>query len=948
MKTTRNVRYWICCLLTAVSFAMAAVAGGQGLCPQSGWPSDRSDLAPDPALERGILENGLRYVVLRNTEPANRVAVFLSIQAGSLHETDSQRGVAHYLEHMLFNGTTHFPPGQLIAFFQDIGMNFGGDTNAHTSFDETVYRLVLPLGNEAELRKGFLVMADFARGGLLLEDEVDRERGVILAEKRSRDSAAYRSMIAGTAFRYQGTLVAKREIIGTDEVLQHADSKLLRQYYNSWYRPENMVLVVVGDVQPEKTVALIGEMFGPLRGTGSLPACPELGSLALRGLTAFYHHEPELGQTTVTIERLWNTEPANDSANLQFVELKRYLAASIMSKRLEKTEEERGDVLTGAGYSTGDLFDTFQTSVIGATVVGGQWREALQLLEHTLRQAVQHGVTEDELARAKKDVTSSLDKAVLTAVSRDSEQLGREILRHFRDNRVLLSPSQEKELYGSMLRRIGVADINLILRNDWQEDSRLVSVTGNTAIAGKDPQQEILAAYSEAQQQDVKPYQAASTAAFPYLQTPEASSGKLLAEKRVEAIDAERLELANNIAVTLKKTTYEANTVRLVVDFGNGRMSEPLPGLALLADGTISDSGTGRMMPSALAQALAGTSISLRFTVGEERFRYTGRAVSGETELLLQLVYHLLTDPALREEAFVRSRNGLQQMYDSLDRDIQGAVAAKVEPFWGGGDRRIGLPPWTEVSGRSLGQLKDWLLPQIRYGSMEVAIVGDFEPAAMKKLVLRYFGGLAARETDRAEAARLSFPEGQHYETKVVTAVEKSMVIAAWLTDDFWDIHRTRRLHLLADILQERIREVIRERLGASYAPSVVNMPSRVFDGYGRMQVQVVVEPGREEEILGEIVGIIDGLRTRPVDDLELERVKGPMLTQLRDAVATNDYWLQSVLAGSVRHPEQLIWPSTMIDDFAGVTPAEMHELIGRYLIKDRMASAVIRPVKTK
>ena len=209
------------CLVAAlVALIVPAAAAGSDsdrpACISTGWPHEGSDLAPDPSLRFGRLDNGLRYVLLANREPRDRVALYLNVQAGSLHETDDQRGVAHYLEHMLFNGTTHYPPGTLVEYFQSIGMGFGADTNAHTSFDETVYNLLLPSGKPEVLAEGLKVLADYARGGLLRETEVERERGIILAEKRSRDSAESRVGKEQLRFDFAGTLVAERDPIGTE------------------------------------------------------------------------------------------------------------------------------------------------------------------------------------------------------------------------------------------------------------------------------------------------------------------------------------------------------------------------------------------------------------------------------------------------------------------------------------------------------------------------------------------------------------------------------------------------------------------------------------------------------------------------------------------------------------------------------------------------------------
>lgn len=932
-------------LVSAAASSPALDCGGYF---SSGWPSDRSDLQPDPALVRGELANGMRYAVMENHEPENRVALYLYIHAGSINEKEEQRGVAHFLEHMLFNGTTHFRPGELVKFFQDIGMSFGGDTNARTGYDETVFNILLPGGADDVLRKGFLVMSDYARGALLPADEVDRERGVILAEKRSRDSAAYRAFVAAGKFRYRGTLVAEREIIGDDTVLRQADSGLLRDYYDSWYRPENMLLVVVGDITGDKVVPLISEMFSPLSGKGEPPACPEIGKLDHSALEVFYHHEGELGKTEVSIESLWNVEPKNDSGKQAREELYRYASIMMLNNRLKKLQEKNGEVLSFAGYYSGDMLQRIRYSTITASTSAGKWSGALGLIESTLRQALVYGFLQDEIDRVKKDIMSGLESAVLTKKSRDSEHIGREIIRQFGDNRVFRSPEQELELYSGILAGMTPEMVNALFRADWSAENRLVLVHGDAVIAAGNPLNTISTAYREHAAREVAPFAEQGTATFPYL-TPETVDGSVIAaHRKIVDIDAEQLVFTNNIAVTLKKTNFEPNTVRVVVDVGRGKLSEPAPGLAMLGRKVINDSGTATLPRSALADVLAGTTLNVNFAVSEESLRWTGEAVASESELLLQLLYSLLQDPAVREQAWVSAGNELKQMYGSMEKDIEGAIHTKVDRFLAGGDQRAGLPPWEEVAGLKLEQLRDWLLPQIKHGSLEVAIVGDFKPEQMKELAVKYFGALGQREPIAPHSSTLTFPSGQSLVAEVNSSVQKSIVTVAWPTAGFWDIQRTRRLNVLAEILQDRLRLVIREKLGASYAPRVVSEPGRVYGDYGTLRVQVEVAPDRAQEILSEIRRIAEQLQHHTISADELGRVKRPIMTRLRDSVKSNNYWLYSVLANSTRHPQALEWPASLLSDYEAITAGEIEQLARLYLQDGKKATAIIRPEKKK
>ena len=300
-------------LLTHLFFTPLLEAENSPPCLSSGWPHDTSELTPDPSLVFGQLDNGLRYVLKANHTPKNRVAMYLNVQAGSLHETEEQRGLAHFLEHMLFNGTTHYPPGTLVKYFQTLGMGFGGDTNAHTGFDETVYNLLLPSNDKQVMTDGLQVLADYARGALLLESEVDKERGVILAEKRSRDSAASRVSKKQLQFDFTGSLVAKRFPIGLESVIEHADAKLLRSYYDRWYRPKNIIVVVVGDMDPATVEPLLAKVFAPLSGVGAVGSCPDYGQVAEQGTNVLVFPETELGTTELSLGTVFNEIPSAQS-----------------------------------------------------------------------------------------------------------------------------------------------------------------------------------------------------------------------------------------------------------------------------------------------------------------------------------------------------------------------------------------------------------------------------------------------------------------------------------------------------------------------------------------------------------------------------------------------------------------------------------------------------------
>ena len=924
-----------------------ATAADTPVCISTGWPFERSDLKPDPSLRHGVLKNGLRYVLKENSEPKDRVAVYLNIQAGSLHETDEQRGYAHFLEHMLFNGSTHFKPGELVEYFQSIGMSFGGDTNAHTSFDETVYNIILPGGDRQQLEKGLLVMADYARGALLLESEIERERGVILSEKRARDSAEYRTYVAGSNFALRGTLMPERMPIGVDETLKLADQRGLKDYYDAWYRPENMILVVVGDFQIAGMEPLLQQYFAGLTAASVTPRCPDFGSLQHKGIETFYHYEEELGRTDVSIESVWDKKPQDDSLLLEMAELREHVASQILQYRLQRLQEKPDTPFSGARYSSGDMLGRIGFNAISAQARPGKWQETMRLLEHTLRQALVAGFSQEELDRVKKELNSQLESAVLTASTRDSKEIAAKIIRHLNDNRVLQSPEQEKELYGPVLASMTLDEVNAAFKKSWSHDSRLLSVAGNTLLPAATAHEDIGKVYASAADEPIETTTAKSKPQFPYLKVP-VQGPSPIAVIPFKAIGVERIVFANGVTLNLKKTDFQKNEVLVQVHIGNGKLSAPIPALALVAGGVVNGSGSGTLQRSELDEVMAGTSIAADFKVGESSFVWSGKAVRTETEALFQLLHTLVVDPGLREDAFLRVMRDTKQAYEGLERDVRGVLQLKVQPFLAGNDARFGMPPWSELEKLKLAQIRQWLLPELQNGSMEISVVGDFDRHEVVRFASRYFGNLNSRVKTEIAVAPVRFPAGQSLTVKVQSSIDKSLVVMAWPTADFWDIGRTRRLHMLASVFDDRLRKVIREKLGATYSPEVYSSGSRVYKDYGLLMVQMTVEPGREKVIADEVLKVAEDLRLRGVSGEELERAKAPMMTSLKDAVRSNPYWLNSVLIQSSQHSQQLSWPTTILSDFESVTTEELAQLAARYLKRENVAVARVEPEERK
>ncbi|MGE4559013.1 MAG: M16 family metallopeptidase [Desulfobulbus sp.] len=918
-----------------------------GGCLSSGWPQDESDLHPDPSLVFGRLPNGLRYVLKANAKPGQRVAMYLNVQSGSLDETEEQRGIAHFLEHMLFNGTTHYPPGTLVEYFQSLGMGFGGDTNAHTGFDETVYNLLLPSNEDKVVAEGFKVLADYARGALLLETEVDKERGVILAEKRSRDSAASRVSKQQMQFDFAGTLVAGRDPIGTETVIKAADSRLLRSFYDRWYRPENCIIVVVGDFRPQAVEPLLARAFSPLRGEGAVGQCADYGRLPETGTDVLVYPEQELGYTGLALTTVFNHPPQADTLAWETDQLRQYLAVLLLSNRFKQLEERANSPLAQPAVHGGIFLGRYGYATLTGRAVAGRWQEGLQLLQTTLAQALRDGFTNEELARGKREIQALLEKAVQTTATRDSSELAEEIIRKLNDREVILSPAQEMALYGPVLEKIATADVNLALRRLWGHPRRLVEVVGvmPPELQGEQGETLVRQAYARAGEAPVEPWIGEQRAPFPYLEPP-AAAGTITDRQQFPQIGVSSYQLAGGVRLNIKQTDFQANQVLLSAQFGSGKQGEPEKGMALLAQAVISESGIGRLSKEQLQAALAGSNAELAFKIGPESFSFVGSSMTNEFELMLQLLYHHLHDPAFREDAFNRSRDGLQRMYRQMDNSVEGGQQVQGERFLAGSCPEYGMASWEEIAGVGLERIRSWLGPVFAVAPLEINVVGDIDPQTALRLASRYFGHEERWAVTSVSESTPVFPAGREHHVTVASSIDKSMLTVAWKTSDFWDIGRTRRLNLLAAVLDDRLRVRIREELGATYSPQVISQPSRGHEGFGLLQSSLIVAPDQAESLAGVIKHVAESLGEQGVSEDELHRALEPILTSIKDIKRNNRYWMESVLNLSSRHPQQLEWPLSIMEGFAAIKANELTALARQYLGTGQAATVIVSPGK--
>ena len=926
--------------------AAAKKANAKSAAPP--FPHEQSDLKPDPAVLFSTLANGVRVVVMPNREPRGRASMRLLIEAGSLHEADDQRGLAHFLEHMAFNGSTHYPPGTLVEFFQRMGMSFGGDTNASTSFDRTLYMLELAHSDDATLAEGLRVFSDYAGGLLLTEEQINRERDVILSEKRARDSIGFRTFVAQFEAMLGSTLFPRRIPIGLPEVIAHAPRERFTDFWNTWYRPERMIVVAVGDFENAKAVEkMIAAAFEKLTARGPSRPEPSLGELTkFEGVRAIFHPEPEAPATTILVKSLTPYAREPDTAARQLKRLPRALALAMLNRRFAILAKKEDAPFISAGASVSDQFDFLRDASLHVSSKPEQWKAALAAGEQELRRALEHGFTSAELTEAAANRRNHLEQAVKTASTRRSNQLADEIVQSVFEGEVFTTPADDLALLKPALEKVTPADCLEALRGDFSATGRFVMVTGNVTIPG-DAVAAITSAYHEAHAVPLDPTPGAELGAWGYIKF--GAPGEVVKREHIADLNVELVTFGNGVRLNLKKTDFEAGRVALNARVGDGAITEPpgKRGLAALASSTFIAGGLGKHSADDLRQILAGKNVGWQFSAAPDAFRFTGGTTPDDLLLQFQLLGAQLIDPGYRPEALRVARKGIEQLYLSFKHTTNGPLATEVANLLASGDPRFGMPAEEVMLSRNLDEVQAWLTPHLKEGALELAVVGDFDIDAAIAAAAQTLGALARRveKQELPELKKVNFPEPPFAKDYTIeSAIPKGALLLYWPTDDGLEARRARRLNLLAAILNDRLRLKVREEIGATYSPRAGSNASDTFPGYGYLAASIDVDPATAAKMSDLVITLADDLAQKGVSDDELSRARLPLLTALRESLRQNGYWLSSVLARAQEKPEVLDWARTRLEDTESITTAEMSALAKNYLGRERVSRATILP----
>ena len=896
-----------------------------------------SDLKADPKAVFGSLDNGMNYIIYPNAEPPGRFSTRLHIAAGSLMEADDQRGLAHFLEHMVFNGSRNFTAAELIPKMQRLGIAFGAHANAYTSFDETVYMLDLPNMEKETVDLTFTVMRDFADGALLKDDEIDKERGVIISEKTSRDSVGFRMMLKQFEYLLPGSRLMQRVPIGTEEVINSAPRERFTDFYSRFYTPERMTFVVVGDFDPKEMETRVRETFISLENPekpGTNPAVDTAPSGF--GLRSEVFVDKEITSDDITLYALQDYTPKPDTKANRLERYPLSVAHSILNRRFEILAKKEGSPILSGGGGRSVYFNMIESGSLAVSPGEGKWKEAIPVLEQEFRRALLHGFTQSEIDEVAANLINSAEQAVKRAPTRESDGIAMAFVNATNGKDVFTTPETRLEITKEAVAALSPEIIHQAFNSFWSGDDRSLVLT--TAESKEGEAEELKQLFLESQKIEVAAPKQEETAAFGY--TDFGPPGTITSESKDDHFEVTQMVLSNGVKVNYKKTDFKKNSISMVARFGNGTFTMPkdLPGLDQFSSMIFSGGGLGKHSADELERILAGENVGVGFGVSDDTFSLSGRTTPDDLELQLQLMLANFTDPGFRPEAERQVKMMIPMIYNQLAHTMQGAQIEMKRQLHGG-DYRFSFPKQEKATTYTTEMIKNWLIPELKDSPLELSIVGDFDPEQLRTLILKTFGAIPSRKASKPnfdELKKIYMPARPGSERITFDSKDPSgAAVSIWKIPAVGDdIKTARRFNLISDILNDRMREEIREKLGGSYSPRAGSAASPTLD-IGFLQATAKVKPEETEKYGKLMIQLADEMATTGVSQDELERALKPIQSNLKESLRSNDYWLGNVLSGSQEKPHKIEWAKGRDADYASITVEELNALAKKFLHKD-------------
>jgi zinc protease len=859
-------------------------------------PAPGDTLPVAPHVKVGKLPNGLTYYIHRNARPEKKVELRLVVKAGSILEDDDQQGLAHFTEHMAFNGSTHFKRHELVSYLQSIGVKFGRDLNAYTSFDETVYMLPIPTESKEAVDKGFLVLQDWA-GGLTFNDaDIDSERGIVLEELRLGKGANDRMNQVLYPKLFNGSRYAQRLPIGKAEVLRTFRPETLKRFYRDWYRPDLMAVIAVGDIDPVEAERQIREHFGKLQN----PASPRPREYAViperttsEGLVVTDHEAPS---DVLLIRYPILPHPEDPTYAGYRRDLVDRLYGMMLGQRMMELTQQADPPFIQGGSNMGKVVRGYRSFSASALLGKGGAVPAINALVQENERARRFGFTASELDRAKKTVLRNYERMYAERDKSDSGGFASEYIRNFLEGEPLPGIENEYAYAQALVPGITLDEVNAAVRAAIpSDDKKLVILMGNLKDGMRPAPAALLAAVDQARETAVTA-RAEKTYATKLLDRPPAA-GSIVAEKVNAALGVTELTLSNGVRVMLKPTDFRNDQVLMsAVRFGGQSLYDTADMFnARYAGPLAARMGVLDYSPTDLQKVLAGSSVAAGVSLGDITEGVAGSAGSADIETLLQLTYAQFTRPRRDETLFhsfiTRERDAARNALSRPEAEFADTVRATVF----GNNPRLARTPRPEDFDRVQLDRAQQIYRERFHSAKDLVFffVGSFDLAKMRPLLATYLASLPTPAIPVAYRDLGVRPVRGVVKKEVRRGAEqKSSVSLTFAGAAPYSQAGQLRLQALVEVLNLKLTEVLREQQGLIYGGgangSLAKLPYQNYSiGLG-----MPCGPENVDKVIASTFAEIRKLQEGALDAADLAKVKQNWITTYRRSLRENGYWL--------------------------------------------------------
>jgi len=856
-------------------------------------PGDK--LPVDPEVSKGVLKNGLTYYVRANSQPPNRAELMLVVRAGSVDEDDDQQGLAHFAEHMAFNGTKNFPRNELVNYFESIGMEFGPEINAYTSFDETVYMLKVPLNSLLYLEKGLQVLYDWACQVTDSDEEIEKERGVIREELRGGRDANFRMQQKWLPVFLHNSKYAERLPIGKQEIIENAPPEALRRFRNDWYRPDIQAVIVVGDFDRDEMVKRVKEKFSSIPGAGN-PRRKE------------YFDIPDHKETLVSIvtdkeaqyslARVFYKHPLEKAVTIGDYRqsIIQNLYNIMINNRLgEKVQQAEPPFIMGQSSFT-ELFGPKSVYQSAAVCHNDKLEEGLKAVLIENERVKKFGFTATELERQKRSLMNHIEQLYNDREKQQSVSFAEEYKRNFLiTEEPIPGIENEYEYYKSMLPGITLEEVNSLAGKWITKENRVVIINApdieGLELPGKD---DIYRWLDEVEETDLKPYEDTVSDMPLISEIPQGSP--VVKERYLEKVDALEWTLGNGAIVVIKKTDFKEDQVLFNAwsPGGNSVYDVDDDISADFVATTMLMSGISDFDKITLDKIIADKVFSLTPFIADLREGFGGNASRKDIEVLLQMVYLYFCEPRFDENGFQSLMNRMAGMLENKAASPEAAVQdtlAAITANYHKRARPLNLQLLKEADFDRISQIGRERFSNA--ADFKFFLVGNIDPDSIKPLVEKYIGGIPSsivREDWRDPG--ISPPEGIVEKLVKKGQEEKSLQYIVFHGDFKYSSKNITELDAIGRLLTTRLLEVIREDKSSVYSIGALPVSSKYPEGEYSVTIYYGTDPAKLEELKQAVFDEINDFIKNGPDDDELAKAKEKMLRERETAMTENGFWL--------------------------------------------------------